>query len=919
MKLMTTFFEFRSHPASIRTYGVEEVNMMKNITEYMMVLPVMCCLAMSVQTANAQERFVPNMMNYQGYLTDTLGVPVNDSLDMTFRIFDAVSGGNELWTETQPDIPVEYGFFSILLGRVNAIPDTVFFTGTDRWLEMTVEDLQTLSPRTRITAAGFAYVATHSDTAEYAKNAVADNDWVRGGVGDTVLFTAGFLGLGRGSASNALLGDSVHTHTNFGIACTTGTTGADNMYCTVAGGYDNIAAGNSATIAGGKNNTASGYVATIAGGTGNTASGNSATVGGGNDNTASDYGAIVGGGESNTASGGEGATVAGGFANEASDDYATVAGGLNNTANGAGAFTGGGVSNTAYYDYTTVGGGRANTARAPFAGVFSGDSNFVSDSAAFIGGGYNNSAIDLYATISGGKNNLASGPSVTVSGGTTNTASGEAATVAGGYFNVASGVASVVSGGGWNNTSGSYATIVGGTNNTVSGNSAVIAGGSYNTVSENTATVGGGTNNEASAYAATVAGGFYNTASGYAATVAGGSIDTVKAIWGGVSAGYSNLAGDEAADTAAFIGGGYNNSATARYTAICGGRGNSTSDSFATIGGGENNSVNGSYSTVSGGCNNAVSGTASIVAGGDSNSVAISTGSILGGLSNYVSGQGSTIGGGYNNNADGSYSAINGGFENVTSDNYTFIGGGSFNSANDSRATVCGGTNNTADDMYATVAGGCFNRAEAEASFATNYSTRVYLGHNNTAVFTTSQSTAANQVRAASYSTGTLVFTMDHPSNPDNEILNQHAVGSSEPIFVYNGTAITDENGRAEVLLPDYFEKINKNARVQLTGVGTYEIYVAEDIKDRRFVIGGKPGTKVYWTVTGERTDIHAEIARIQTPVEQPKTGGLIGHSLDDDALIGIYDRLQKAKPGYFSFKTEEGRQAHKRIVGSRQ
>ncbi len=37
-------------------------------------------------------------------------------------------------------------------------------------------------------------------------------------------------------------------------------------------------------------------------------------------------------------------------------------------------------------------------------------------------------------------------------------------------------------------------------------------------------------------------------------------------------------------------------------------------------------------------------------------------------------------------------------------------------------------------------------------------------------------------------------------------------------------------------------------------------------------VIGGKPGTKVYWMVTGERKDDVAEAIRTSEPVEQAKT-----------------------------------------------
>ena len=128
---------------------------------------LMTFVAVYAQVALAGSRAVPTLLNYQGYLTDTLGIPVDDKIDMTFKVFDAATVGNELWSETQLNVTVERGVFSVLLGRVNSLPDTVFTTGTNRWLELTLEGPQTLSPRTRITAVGFAYTATHADTAAY--------------------------------------------------------------------------------------------------------------------------------------------------------------------------------------------------------------------------------------------------------------------------------------------------------------------------------------------------------------------------------------------------------------------------------------------------------------------------------------------------------------------------------------------------------------------------------------------------------------------------------------------------------------------------------------------------------------------------------------------------------------------------------
>lgn len=122
-------------------------------------------------------------------------------------------------------------------------------------------------------------------------------------------------------------------------------------------------------------------------------------------------------------------------------------------------------------------------------------------------------------------------------------------------------------------------------------------------------------------------------------------------------------------------------------------------------------------------------------------------------------------------------------------------------------------------------------------------------------------------------------------------------------------------DGRVDVRLPDYFDALNKNPMIQLTGVGTSDVYIAEDVSGNHFTIGGKPGTKVYWTVTGERKDMTAEICKAMTPVEQPKSGALAGRSLDDVGLIYAKDLLDKiGDDKKFQFRTEAGRGRHEGI-----
>jgi hypothetical protein len=853
-------------------------------------------------------RLSPRLLNYQGYLTDTLGNPItNPAVSVTFGIWSASSGGTQLWFEDQT-VSVAKGIFSVLLGNLTTLPDSVFSKGTNRWLELTYSGA-TLSPRTRIVSAAYAISATYSDTAAYArllqgKDTVAldaryvnegqvnsiftpmvidtavtmakiaragasanqvikwtgsawqpandmsslDNHWAYlvSDVADTTLQMGGRWGLAR--LGNTLYGNADSTHVNFGVACTTGTSGMNYKYCTVAGGNYNIAGVSYSTIGGGLQNTArgnyafvgGGYIneaingfAAVVGGYRNTASGAYALVGGGYTDTASGYAATIGGGYDNLASG-DYTTLGGGRLNSASGIYATVAGGWTNSAVGSYAAVVGGYRNVASGNLSVAAGGNADTVNAVYGFIGSGYGNLAGDSlidtAAVVAGGYNNSATSKYSFVGGGWGNTTSGSWTTVAGGNGNNADTSYAAVGGGVGNTASGYISFIGGG---------------QANTASGNWATVAGGRGNFATNYYATVGGGRSNSADSLYATVGGGYYNRANGNYAFVGGGIYDTVLAFYGSVVSGYNNKAGDALADTAATVCGGYDNAATSKYSFVGGG-----------------------YADTAGGW-------------------------------------GATVGGGITNSAPSNYSTVGGGIDNRASGLYSTVGGGRGN-----RASV-----------YGTVPGGCMDTIDGtNYSFAANYHSKVEINDNNSAAFTGSHTTAVNQVRAQAFSTGALVFTMDHPSNPNKEILNQYAMGSNEAILFYRGTVILGADGRASVDLPDYFDRINRNPMIQLTGVGSSEVvYVAEDVKGNSFVVGGKPGIKVYWTVTAERKDIHAEIARTLTPVKQPKTGDLINHSLDDDALIGVYEKLQEKDPGYgFTFRTEEGRGVHeqsKRLI----
>jgi hypothetical protein len=427
-----------------------------------------------------------------------------------------------------------------------------------------------------------------SDTANYVRYGISDCNWSFRiqDTADTSLAFKETWGLTRNG--NIAIGNADSTHVNFGIQCTTGTAENNYKYCTVGGGHFNNASGFGSTVGGGEYNAARIGNSTVAGGLGNNANGNAATVGGGQLNNAIGLATTVAGGIGNTVDGNS-STIAGGYANQANNVYSFIGGGYLNKAYRYGSTVCGGYNNTANGEGAVVGGGLIDTAWGMYSGVASGNHNLAGnafeDTGAFVGGGKGNSATDLYSIVGGGRGNSASASWAVVVGGQINGASG------------------------------TYATIVGGGDNLASG------------------------------YASTIGGGQGHRVSGTNATVGGGRLDSAIAVYSGVASGYSNLAGDAVEDTGAFVGGGYDNSATGKHT---------------TVGGGYSNTASGSNATISGGWGNTAIGGNAAISGGYSNT-AWYTAAIGGGGGNTASGDYAAIVGGLENENGGSYSAILGG------------------------------------------------------------------------------------------------------------------------------------------------------------------------------------------------------------------------------------------------------------------
>jgi hypothetical protein len=117
----------------------------------------------------------PDLMSYQGYLVDVNGAALAQSAPanypVVFRIYDASTGGNILWSEQQI-VTVDKGNFSVVLGEGTAVSgearpalSTAFdgTTASDRYIGITVTingTTMTISPRLRLLPSPYAFTAS---------------------------------------------------------------------------------------------------------------------------------------------------------------------------------------------------------------------------------------------------------------------------------------------------------------------------------------------------------------------------------------------------------------------------------------------------------------------------------------------------------------------------------------------------------------------------------------------------------------------------------------------------------------------------------------------------------------------------------------------------------------------------------------
>ena len=208
----------------------------------------------SFLTAPAAHADIPLTVGYQGRLKSSSGTAQTGTFTFTIRVYTAASGGSPLFTDVQPGISVNDGFFSLKIATGTALNFDQPY-----WLTTEVNSDGEMTPRVELASVGTAYNARRV-------GGLLDTSLLRSDASTT--FSAGTFTLGSGTTlagtPSVLLQNgatfngaavNLNASSNFATNINTGTsTGAVNIgnsaanaVSLVSGSAVNITAGGAST------------------------------------------------------------------------------------------------------------------------------------------------------------------------------------------------------------------------------------------------------------------------------------------------------------------------------------------------------------------------------------------------------------------------------------------------------------------------------------------------------------------------------------------------------------------------------------------------------------------------------------------------------------------------------------------------
>jgi hypothetical protein len=109
---------------------------------------------------------VPQLINYQGKITDAQGDPLFGTFSILFSIYDQESAGNLLWFQTHPTVNVTDGVFQVLLGGTLDPFNDLFEQPGERYLAIKVGNYDEMTPRFHLTSTAYSIRAHSADRAD---------------------------------------------------------------------------------------------------------------------------------------------------------------------------------------------------------------------------------------------------------------------------------------------------------------------------------------------------------------------------------------------------------------------------------------------------------------------------------------------------------------------------------------------------------------------------------------------------------------------------------------------------------------------------------------------------------------------------------------------------------------------------------
>ncbi|MEQ1516333.1 MAG: hypothetical protein ABL931_07590 [Usitatibacteraceae bacterium] len=131
----------------------------------------------------------PKTINYQGYLTNPGGTPVTTPVTLTFRLYDAASGGAALYTEIQPGVVVTNGNFNAAIGTVTPL---ILAFDVPYWLSVAVNTDLEMSPRQPLASSAYAFRAGSAEA--LAPGATVSGTQITGAITTATVSASNLIG-----------------------------------------------------------------------------------------------------------------------------------------------------------------------------------------------------------------------------------------------------------------------------------------------------------------------------------------------------------------------------------------------------------------------------------------------------------------------------------------------------------------------------------------------------------------------------------------------------------------------------------------------------------------------------------------------------------------------------------------------------